>query len=71
MRPLVERRTYPDLRHELHNEPEGPAIIDEIVAWLRRACDGRRATLPRTTEYRLRGAHRALRVWPTPQTRGT
>ncbi len=33
--PLVERRTYPDLRHELHNEPEGPAIVDEIIAWLR------------------------------------
>jgi acylglycerol lipase len=33
--PLVERRTYPGLRHELHNEPEGPAIIDEIVAWIR------------------------------------
>ena len=32
--PLVERRTYPGLRHELHNEPEGPSIIDEIVAWL-------------------------------------
>lgn len=33
--PHVERRTYPDLRHELHNEPEGPAILDEVVAWLR------------------------------------
>ncbi len=33
--PLVERRTYPGLRHELHNEPEGPAIIDEVIAWLR------------------------------------
>jgi acylglycerol lipase len=33
--PGVERRTYPDLRHELHNEPEGPAIIDEAIAWLR------------------------------------
>jgi acylglycerol lipase len=33
--PFVERRTYPGLRHELHNEPEGPAILDEIVAWLR------------------------------------
>ena len=33
--PLVDRRTYPGLRHELHNEPEGPVIIDEIVAWLR------------------------------------
>jgi alpha-beta hydrolase superfamily lysophospholipase len=33
--PLVERRTKPGLRHELHNEPEGPAIVDEIIAWLR------------------------------------
>ena len=33
--PLIERRTYPGLRHELQNEPEGPAIIDEIIAWLR------------------------------------
>jgi alpha-beta hydrolase superfamily lysophospholipase len=33
--PDIERRTYRGLRHELHNEPEGPAILDEIVAWLR------------------------------------
>ena len=33
--PGVERRIFPGLRHELHNEPEGPEIIDEIVAWLR------------------------------------
>ena len=33
--PNVERRTWPGLRHELHNEPEGPAIIDEVIAWLR------------------------------------
>jgi len=33
--PNVERRTYPGLRHELHNEPEGPAVIDEAIAWLR------------------------------------
>jgi alpha-beta hydrolase superfamily lysophospholipase len=33
--PSVERRTYPGLRHELHNEPEGPAILDEVIAWLR------------------------------------
>jgi len=35
--PGVERRTYPGLRHELHNEPEGPAILDEIVAWIQDA----------------------------------
>jgi len=33
--PGVERRTYPGLRHELHNEPEGAAIIDEVIAWIR------------------------------------
>jgi alpha-beta hydrolase superfamily lysophospholipase len=33
--PNVERRTYPGLRHELHNEPEGTAILDEVIAWLR------------------------------------
>ena len=33
--PNVERRTYPGLRHELHNEPEGPAILDDVIAWLR------------------------------------
>ena len=33
--PGVERRTYPDLRHELHNEPEGPAVLDDIVGWIR------------------------------------
>jgi alpha-beta hydrolase superfamily lysophospholipase len=39
--PGVERRTYPGIRHELHNEPEGLAIIDEVIGWIRE-----RATLP-------------------------
>ena len=39
--PGVERRTYPGLRHELHNEPEGPQVLADVVAWLRE-----RATLP-------------------------
>lgn len=33
--PNVERRTYPGLRHELHNEPEGPVVIAEVIAWIR------------------------------------
>jgi alpha-beta hydrolase superfamily lysophospholipase len=33
--PNVERRTYAGLRHELQNEPEGPQIIAEVIAWLR------------------------------------
>ena len=36
--PGVERRTFPGLRHELHNEPEGPAIVDDVIAWLRQQC---------------------------------
>jgi acylglycerol lipase len=33
--PGVVRRTYPGLRHESHNEPEGPAVIADVVDWLR------------------------------------
>jgi len=33
--PSVERRVLPDLRHETLNEPEGPAVVAGIVAWLR------------------------------------
>jgi len=32
--PGVERRTYPGLRHELHNEPEGLEVVDDVIAWL-------------------------------------
>jgi len=42
--PGVERRTFPGLRHELHNEPEGPAIVDEVIAWIRARSEDR-ATL--------------------------
>lgn len=33
--PGVVRRTWPNLRHESHNEPEGPAVISAVIAWLR------------------------------------
>ena len=33
--PVVTRRVLPGLRHEVHNEPEGPEVVDEIAAWLR------------------------------------
>ena len=35
--PGVLRRTYPGLRHESHNEPDGPAVIADVIAWLRAA----------------------------------
>ena len=39
--PAVTRRTYPALRHEMHNEPEGPAVIDDVIGWLRERFAGR------------------------------
>lgn len=32
--PIVDRRLYPGLRHELFNEPEGPRIVGDVVSWL-------------------------------------
>lgn len=32
--PGVERRLYPDLRHECLNEPEGRQVVVDIVSWL-------------------------------------
>lgn len=37
--PGVLRRTYPGLRHESHNEPEGAAVIADVIAWLRATID--------------------------------
>jgi len=34
-RPGVTRRVYPGLRHELHNESDGPRIQGEVIAWVR------------------------------------
>jgi acylglycerol lipase len=34
--PNVERCVYPGLRHETLNEPDGPQVVADIVAWLRR-----------------------------------
>lgn len=32
--PTVERRLYPNLRHETLNEPEGPQVVADIVEWI-------------------------------------
>ena len=34
-RPGVTRRVYPGLRHELHNESDGPRIEAEVIGWIR------------------------------------
>jgi alpha-beta hydrolase superfamily lysophospholipase len=33
--PGVTRTVYPDLRHETLNEPEGPGIVADMLAWIR------------------------------------
>jgi alpha-beta hydrolase superfamily lysophospholipase len=30
----VTRRVYPGLRHEMHNEPQAPGVIDDTTAWI-------------------------------------
>lgn len=30
----VVRRLYPTLRHELHNEPEGPEVLGDVADWI-------------------------------------
>jgi acylglycerol lipase len=39
--PTVTRRTYPGLRHEMHNEPEWASVVDDVVGWLRERVGGR------------------------------
>ena len=39
--PTVTRRTYPGLRHEIHNEPEWESVVDDVVGWLRERVGGR------------------------------
>jgi alpha-beta hydrolase superfamily lysophospholipase len=33
--PCVTRRLYAGLRHETHNEPEGPTVVADTIAWIR------------------------------------
>lgn len=35
----VHRKLYPQLRHELFNEPEGPQVVDDVIDWLRGQID--------------------------------
>jgi alpha-beta hydrolase superfamily lysophospholipase len=33
--PNVQRTVYPRLRHETMNEPEGPEVVADLIAWIR------------------------------------
>lgn len=39
-RPTVERKLYDGLRHELFNEPSGPQVVADMVAWVRGQLSG-------------------------------
>jgi alpha-beta hydrolase superfamily lysophospholipase len=43
---VVTYREYPGLFHEVLNEPEGSAILDEVVAWLQGALEDGRGRAP-------------------------
>jgi len=43
---VVTYREYPGLFHEVLNEPEGVAILEEVVAWLKTALSPARHTTP-------------------------
>jgi alpha-beta hydrolase superfamily lysophospholipase len=34
-RPGVVRRVYPGVLHELHNEPDGPQVVGDVIDWIR------------------------------------
>ena len=38
--PNAERHLYPSLRHETHNEPEGPEVVAAVIEWLQNSIDG-------------------------------
>ncbi|HEY4190454.1 MAG TPA: alpha/beta fold hydrolase [Candidatus Limnocylindrales bacterium] len=44
--PGVTRRLYPGLRHETMNEPEGPQVVADVIAWLRAAVADLAVTTP-------------------------
>ncbi len=83
-RPGVTRRVLPGLRHETHNEPEGPDVIADVIAWLREQVAGGPndanapsagqiglgATIPRQPNMPPGSASSAESV-VNPQTRGT
>lgn len=44
----VTRRVYPGLRHELHNEPDGPRVVNDVVTWIRERASRLAAQAPRS-----------------------
>ena len=37
--PHVERKMFPGIRHELHNEPESPEVLAYITRWIETRLD--------------------------------
>jgi acylglycerol lipase len=46
-RPGVTRRVYPGFRHELHNEPDGPGVVNDVITWVRERASRMSAGTPR------------------------
>lgn len=65
--PEVTRFVYPGLRHECHNEPEGEAVVDAIVDWLRDSTAALRSLQSKIAS----GERTSAESVASPQTRGT
>lgn len=44
----ITRRVYAGLRHELHNEPDGPRVVNDVIAWIRERASRIAAHAPRS-----------------------
>jgi alpha-beta hydrolase superfamily lysophospholipase len=65
--PEVTRVVHAGLRHECHNEPEGEAVVDAIVDWLRDST----AALRSGQQKIASGERTSAESVAQPQTRGT
>jgi alpha-beta hydrolase superfamily lysophospholipase len=69
--PNVTRRVVPGLRHEIHNEPEGLDVVDEIAAWLAATLAPGRSVLASSQSNIASGERVSAESVARPQTRGT
>jgi alpha-beta hydrolase superfamily lysophospholipase len=69
--PSVTRRVFPGLRHEIHNEPEGLEVVDEIAAWLAATLAPGLSVLGSSQSNIASGERVSAESVARPQTRGT
>jgi lysophospholipase len=69
--PNVTRHVKTGLRHEIHNEPEGLDVVDEIADWLAATLASGRSVLASSQSNIASGERVSAESVARPQTRGT